>query len=67
MKTAACPPQTTPACRAAADTEPVMAFAFALGSVGGKAVQRQVIVAYDEIFAIEYFGKNFLPTGPTTA
>jgi hypothetical protein len=47
--------------RAANDAEPAMAFAFALGSVGGKAVERQVIVAYDEIFAIKYFGKKLLP------
>ena len=47
--------------RAAGDAEPVMAFAFALGSVGGQSVQRQVIVAYDEIFAIKYFGKKLLP------
>ena len=30
-------------------------------SVGAEAVQRQVIVAYDEIFAIKYFGKKLLP------
>ena len=47
--------------RAANDAEPVMAFAFELGSVGEEAVQRQVIVAYDEIFAIKYFGKKLLP------
>ena len=47
--------------RAASDAEPVMAFAFELGSVGAEAVQRQVIVAYDEIFAIKYYGKRLLP------
>ena len=47
--------------RAADDAEPAMAFAFELGSVGGKAVERQAIVAYDEIFAIKYFGKRLLP------
>ncbi len=47
--------------RAANDRQPVMAFAFDLGSVGEEAVQRQVIVAYDEIFAIKYFGKKLLP------
>ena len=47
--------------RAASDAEPAMAFAFDLGSVGEEAVQRQVIVAYDEIFAIKYFGKRLLP------
>jgi len=47
--------------RAASDAEPAMAFAFDLGSIGEEAVQRQVIVAYDEIFAIKYFGKRLLP------
>ncbi|MGO9113878.1 MAG: glutaminase domain-containing protein [Thermoguttaceae bacterium] len=47
--------------RPADDAQPVMAFAFSLGSVGAEAVQRQVIVAYDEIFAIKYFGKKLLP------
>ena len=47
--------------RAATDDRPVLAFAFALGSVGAEAVQRQVIVAYDEIFAIKYYGKKLLP------
>ena len=40
---------------------PVLAFAFALGSVGAETVERQVIVAYDEVFAIKYFGKNLRP------
>ena len=62
QQAAACPPRTTRACRGRFETtEPVMAFAFGLGSVGGEAVQRQVIVAYDEIFAIKYFGKKLLP------
>jgi hypothetical protein len=47
--------------RAVSDSGPVMAFAFDLGSVGADVVQRQVIVAYDEIFAIKYFGKKLLP------
>ena len=47
--------------RATTDDRPVLAFAFALGSVGAEAVQRQVIVAYDEIFAIKYYGKKLLP------
>ncbi len=47
--------------RAVREDEPVMAFAFGLGCVGGEAVQRQVIVAYDEIFAIKYFGRKLLP------
>ena len=47
--------------RAAGDNSPVLAFAFDLGSVGTEAVERQVIVAYDEIYAIKYFGRNLRP------
>ena len=36
-------------------------FVFDLGHVSGKPVQRQVIVAYDEIYAIKYFGKKLRP------
>jgi hypothetical protein len=39
----------------------VLAFVFDLGQVSGETVQRQVIVAYDEIFAIKYFGRKLLP------
>jgi hypothetical protein len=44
-----------------ASVQPVMAFAFDLGNVRTDAVQRQVIVAYDEIYAIKYFGKKLRP------
>jgi hypothetical protein len=47
--------------RAANDNTPVLAFIFDLGSVGAKLVERQVIVAYDEIYAIKYFGKPLRP------
>ena len=47
--------------RAVNDNQPVLAFAFNLGSVGSQPVTRQVIVAYDEIAAIKYFGQNLLP------
>jgi len=40
---------------------PVLAFVFELGSVGAEATERQVMVAYDEIFAIKYFGQNLRP------
>ncbi len=43
------------------DNTPVMAFVFDLGSVGKAEVERQVIVAYDEIYAIKYFGANLRP------
>ena len=47
--------------RAVGDNTPVMAFVFDLGRVGDKAMQRQVILAYDEIYAIKYFGKKLRP------
>ena len=47
--------------RPVADGQPAMAFAFDFGSIGAEPVQRQVIVAYDEVFAIKYFGKKLLP------
>jgi len=47
--------------RAVNDHQPVMAFAFDLGQVSATPVTRQVIVAYDEIAAIKYFGKKLLP------
>ncbi len=47
--------------RAVTDEQPVMAFAFNLGKVGAKPVSRQVIVAYDEIYSIKYFGKKLRP------
>jgi hypothetical protein len=51
----------SPMPRAANDRTPVLAFTFDLGQVGGKTVERQVIVAYDEIYAIKYFGRNLRP------
>jgi hypothetical protein len=47
--------------RAVSDNTPVLAFVFDLGKIGVKTVQRQVIVAYDEIYAIKYFGKELRP------
>jgi len=47
--------------RAANQDTPVLAFVFDLGAVGTTTVERQVIVAYDEIYAIKYFGKNLRP------
>ncbi|HEY3414384.1 MAG TPA: DUF4965 domain-containing protein [Armatimonadota bacterium] len=45
----------------ASDTRPVMAFTFDLGNVGAQNVTRQVIVAYDEIYSIKYFGQKLRP------
>jgi hypothetical protein len=46
--------------RAVNDEQPVLAFVFDLGQVSSP-VTRQVIVAYDEIYAIKYFGRKLLP------
>ena len=47
--------------RAANDDQPVMAFVFDLGSVAAKPVLRHLLVAYDEIYAIRYYGKKLRP------
>jgi hypothetical protein len=57
--------------RAANDAEPVLAFAFDLGRVAAEPVTRHMIVAYDEIWSIKYFGRKLRPywrrTGATPA
>ena len=47
--------------RAVSSNQPVMAMAFNVGSVGAASVQRHVIVAYDEVKAINYFGQSLVP------
>ncbi|MCA1597375.1 MAG: DUF4965 domain-containing protein, partial [Chloroflexi bacterium] len=47
--------------RAVTDEQPTLAFAFNLGSVGASPVSRHVIVAYDEVYAIKYFGRMLRP------
>jgi hypothetical protein len=47
--------------RAVNDEQPVLAFVFNLGKVSDTPVGRQVIVAYDELYAIKYFGRKLLP------
>jgi len=47
--------------RAVNEAQPVMAFVFDLDAVGADPVSRQVIVAYDEVFAINYFGQKLAP------
>jgi hypothetical protein len=46
--------------RAVSDEQPVLAFVFDLGPISAP-VTRQVIVAYDEIYAIKYFGRKLPP------
>jgi hypothetical protein len=47
--------------RAASDDAPTLAVAFDLGQVGTAPVARHVMLAYDEIYAIKYFGKKLRP------
>jgi hypothetical protein len=43
--------------RAVSNNPPELALAFDLGSVGASAVARQAMIAYDDIYAINYFGQ----------
>ena len=54
-------PPTNEQNEGSATSQIVMAFAFELGEVDAAPRQRQVIVAYDEIYAIKYFKKKLLP------
>ena len=47
--------------RAVNDGEPTLGFAFNLGVVDTKPVSRHLMVAYDEIYAIKYFGQKLRP------
>jgi len=47
--------------RAANEDQPVLACFFDIGPVGTSPVARHAIIAYDEIYAIKYFGKNLQP------
>lgn len=47
--------------RAANDHWPVIAFAFSLNAVGAQPVFRHLVLAYDEISSIDYFGKQLHP------
>ena len=47
--------------RAANDEWPVLACAFDLGDVGKEAVSRHVLLAYDELFAVEYLHQKLRP------
>lgn len=54
-------PMDTRMPRAADDHGPMMAFAFPLGAVGTEPVSRHILLAYDEINPVEYFGKRLQP------
>ena len=47
--------------RAASDDQPTLAVTFDLGNVTAKPVMRHVILAYDEVYSIKYFGQKLLP------
>ncbi len=47
--------------RAVADEQPVLAFAFDLGQVEGQAVERHLMIGYDEIYAIKFLGQRLRP------
>lgn len=47
--------------RPVTEDQPVMAFVFHLGQVDAKAASCQVLLAYDEVYSIKYFGKNLQP------
>ncbi|MCL5005958.1 MAG: DUF4965 domain-containing protein [Acidobacteria bacterium] len=54
-------PMDTRKPRAADDKMPAIAFAFNLGMVGTEPVSRHLILAYDEIYPIEYFHQRLRP------
>ncbi|MBZ5497195.1 MAG: DUF4965 domain-containing protein [Acidobacteriia bacterium] len=47
--------------RAAGDRTPVLAFTFNLGEVGANPVSRHLMVAYDDLYSIEYFNRRLRP------
>ncbi len=47
--------------RAASDDWPVTACAFALGKVGSRPESRHVLLAYDDVYSIEYLGTKLRP------
>jgi len=47
--------------RAVNDNQPVMAFVFDLGSIGADEVSRHVIVAYDELYEINFSNEKLVP------
>ncbi len=44
-----------------AKSAPQMAFAFEMGQVGNEPISRQLILAYDDLYSIEYFHQRLRP------
>ncbi len=61
VKTGTLPNANDAGTRAVDDDTPVMAFSYGLGSVGSAVVSRHMIVAYDETYAVDYFGEKLVP------
>jgi len=47
--------------RAVRDELPTLALAFNLGSVGAAPIERHLMIAYDELYSIKYFGRKLRP------
>jgi hypothetical protein len=47
--------------RPARDQEPVLAYSFDLGKVGSSVASCQVLIGYDELYSIKYYGKKLRP------
>ncbi len=47
--------------RATTDHTPVLSFVLDAGRVGAKPVERHLMVAYDQIYSIKYFGQKLRP------
>ena len=57
-----CPPKTTPTCRArSTTTSRCWPSRFDLGLVGASPVSRHLMIGYDEVYAVKYFGQNLRP------
>ena len=47
--------------RAAKDEQPVLASVFDLGAVGRQTVSRHLMLAYDDLYSVEYFNRRLRP------
>ena len=54
-------PRTIPPCPGPPIARPLAAFVFDLGQVGAEPVARHLILAYDDLYSIEYFHQRLRP------